>query len=424
MEHSVSPSIVDLRNRVRRFVVEKIIPYEDDARQFPHGPSEDMRLELIGLARDSQLLGVHTAERWGGQGLSHQEKAVVFEAAGYSPLGPIALNCAAPDEGNMHLLEAVATEAQKSQWLGPLAAGDIRSCFCMTEPQGGAGSDPALLKTTAMADGGDYIINGRKWLITGAADAAFAIIMAQTKVDQSGAGDATMFLADMKSPGIVIEKTLTTNDNCFSGGHAMVHFDGLRVRRSDILGELGEGFRYAQVRLAPARLTHCMRWLGAAQRAHDIASAYAARRTAFGKRLGEHEGVGFQLADNEMDLHTSRLVLRHAAWTLDQGERGSAESSMAKVVCSEALFRVVDRSMQILGGLGLTTETIVERLFREIRGFRIYDGPSEVHRWSLARRIMRRFDGKDAGANLSSIGAPFVDPNSDLFLEAPEETTT
>jgi acyl-CoA dehydrogenase len=152
---------------------------------------------------------------------------------------------------------------------------------------------------------------------------------------------------------------------------------------------VGEGFRYAQVRLAPARLTHCMRWLGAAKRAHDVAADYARRRTAFGKPLGEHEGIGFMLADNEMDLHTSRLVIWHTAWVLDQGGRGGHESSMAKVICSEAIWRVVDRSVQILGGLGITDDTIVARLFREVRPFRIYDGPSEVHRWSIARRVLR-----------------------------------
>ncbi len=149
------------------------------------------------------------------------------------------------------------------------------------------------------------------------------------------------------------------------------------------------GLLLPQVRLAPARLTHCMRWLGAAQRAHDIAADYARRRTAFGKPLGEHEGVGFMLADNAMDIHQSRLVIWHTAWVLDQGERGTHESSMAKVICSEAIWRVVDRSMQILGGLGITDDTIVARLFRDVRPFRIYDGPSEVHRWSIARRVLR-----------------------------------
>ena len=198
-----------------------------------------------------------------------------------------------------------------------------------------------------------------------------------------------MFLAPMNALGIHIERVLDTLDRFMAGGHAVVRLDGLRVPESAVLGEVGAGFRYAQVRLAPARLTHCMRWLGAARRAHDVAIDYARQRTAFGKPLGEHEGVGFMLADNEMDIHQSRLVIWHTAWVLDQGRRGTHESSMAKVICSEAIWRVVDRSMQILGGLGITDDTIVARLFRDVRPFRIYDGPSEVHRWSIARRILR-----------------------------------
>ena len=182
---------------------------------------------------------------------------------------------------------------------------------------------------------------------------------------------------------------LDTLDRFMAGGHAVVRLDRLRLHQSQVLGRVGEGFRYAQVRLAPARLTHCMRWLGAARRAHEVATEHARRRTAFGKPLGEHEGVGFMLADNEMDLHTSRLVVWHTAWLLDEGDGARRKSSMAKVIASEAVWRVVDRSVQILGGLGITEDTIVARLFREIRPFRIYDGPSEVHRWSIARRVLR-----------------------------------
>jgi alkylation response protein AidB-like acyl-CoA dehydrogenase len=198
-----------------------------------------------------------------------------------------------------------------------------------------------------------------------------------------------MFLADMSSAGIVIERAMDSLDTCFPGGHGVVRFEGLRVPKENVLGEPGEGFRYAQVRLSPARLTHCMRWLGAARRAHDVATAYARERQAFGRALGEHEGVGFMLADNEMDLHVTRLAIWHCAWVLDQGVLGKHESSIAKVVSSEALWRVVDRSVQVLGGQGVTHETVVARIFADMRAFRIYDGPSEVHRWSIARRILR-----------------------------------
>ena len=202
-------------------------------------------------------------------------------------------------------------------------------------------------------------------------------------------GKATMFLTDMDRPEIRVERVMNTMDQGFAGGHAVLVFDGLRVRAEDVLGEVGAGFRYAQVRLAPARLTHCMRWLGSARRAQDIAIDYAAKRQAFGKPLAEHEGVGFMLADNDMDIRTSRLTIWHTAWLLDQGERAGTESSIAKVVCSEAIYRVADRCVQVLGGQGVSGETVVERIFREVRAFRIYDGPSEVHRWSLAQKLVK-----------------------------------
>ena len=371
MDFALSDELGELKERTERFVREQILLYESDGRQTAHGPAEELRLELVGLGRRAGLLSPHVGREWGGLGLDHRAKAVVFEAAGYSPLGPVALNCFAPDEANMHLLEQVAEERQKEEWLHPLAAGEIRSCFMMTEPAPGAGSDPAMLRTTARRDGADFIIDGTKWLITGAVGAELAIIMAKNNSDTLGPPGATMFLSPMRAPGIHIERVLDTLDRFMAGGHAVVRLDGLRVPESAVLGRVGAGFRYAQVRLAPARLTHCMRWLGAACRAHDIAADHARRRTAFSKPIGEHEGVGFMLADNEMDIHQSRLVIWHAAWVLDQGERGTYESSMAKVICSEAIWRVVDRSMQILGGLGITDDTIVARLFREVRPFRM-----------------------------------------------------
>jgi alkylation response protein AidB-like acyl-CoA dehydrogenase len=203
-------------------------------------------------------------------------------------------------------------------------------------------------------------------------------------------GNATMFLTDTSRPGFIVERLMDVMDSCFTGGHGVVRFENLRVPATDILGEFGKGFRYAQIRLAPARLTHCMRWLGAAQRSHDEACQYARTRESFGKRLGEHQGVGFMLADNEMDMLTTRLSILHCAWILDKGERGNRESSMAKVISSEAIWRVIDRSVQILGGQGVSSENIVERIFKDARGFRIYDGPNEVHRMSLARKIIAR----------------------------------
>jgi len=373
-----------LQARIRTFIADEVIPLESDPRRTPHGPTEELRRELTEKARVAGLLAPHVSREYGGLALSHVGRAVAFEEAGYSPLGPLALNVFAPDEGNMHLLEAVATPAQKERFLRPLAKGTVRSCFCMTEPAPGAGSDPSMLATTARRDGDHYVINGGKWFITGADGAAFAIIMANAE----GEG-ATMFLADMNTSGIVLERSMGSLDSCFPGGHGVVRFEDVRVAASDVLGEIGKGFQYAQVRLSPARLTHCMRWLGAARRAHDIATDYARRRHAFGKPIGEHEGVGFMLADNDMDLHVARLAIWHCAWVLDHGELGLHESSRAKVIVSEATWRVVDRCVQILGGQGVTEETVVARIFADLRAFRIYDGPSEVHRFSIAKRVLR-----------------------------------
>jgi acyl-CoA dehydrogenase len=383
MDFTLSPDLRQLQERTREFITSEVMPLEGEQDRHAHGPSDELRRELVDRARRAGLLTPHASREMGGMGLSHLAKAVVFEEAGYSFLGPVALNIHAPDEGNIHLMDEVATPAQKERWLRPQVEGGTRSCFAMTEPDPGAGSDPSMLQTTAVRDGDDYVIDGVKWMITGAEGAHYAIVMARMED-----GSATMFLTDMDRPGIRLERSLDAMDRCFAGGHGVLRFDKLRVPATDVLGEIGKGFRYAQVRLAPARLTHCMRWLGQARRAHDEAVAYARQRHAFGKPLAEHEGVGFMLADNDMDLHTARLHIWHTAWLLDQGQKCNFESSRAKVVCSEAEWRVVDRSVQILGGRGVTGESAAMRIFTDMRAFRIYDGPSEVHRWSMARKIV------------------------------------
>jgi acyl-CoA dehydrogenase len=383
-DFSPTPHETELELKTERFIREVVIPYERDPRQTPHGPAPELVRELREKAREAGLLAPQAPREWGGQGLSHRETATVLRASGYSLLGPIAMNCMAPDEGNMHLLHMVATHEQQQRFLAPLAKGEIRSAFLMTEPDGGAGSDPEMLATTARLDGDAWVLDGRKWLITGAVGATFGIVMART------GEHATMFLTDMNAAGIVIERVIDTLDQAIPGGHAVIRLEGLRVPSSQVLGAVNQGFRYAQVRLAPARLTHCERWWGAARRAHDVAVEYACERRAFGKTLIEHEGVGFMLAKNEVDLLQTRLLIDYTAWTLDQGSKASTESSMAKLACAETLFQIVDRCVQVLGGLGVTLDTPVGRIFNEIRGFRIYDGPTEVHLWSLARRIQRR----------------------------------
>jgi acyl-CoA dehydrogenase len=376
--------------RVERFVRDIVAPFERDPRCGTHGPSEELVRELRALARDAGVLTPHILAD--GDHLTQRETAHVLIRSGLSPLGPIACNTMAPDEGNMLMLGKVGSEVQKRRFLDPLVAGDARSAFFMTEPatEGGAGSDPSMMRTTARLDGNHWIIDGRKAFITGAEGAKVGIVMARTDPGD-GKLAATMFLVDLPDPAIRIERVLDTIDSSMPGGHAIVAIDGLRVSSDAILGAPHEGFRYAQVRLSPARLSHCMRWLGACIRANEIATDYACRRTAFGKTLIDHEGVGFMLAENLIDLKQSELMINWCADVLDRGELGTAESSMAKVAVSEALMRIADRCVQVMGGTGVTGDTIVEQVFREVRAFRIYDGPTEVHKWSLAKKIKREW---------------------------------
>jgi len=373
----------EIAARVEQFVREMVVPYERDSRCGAHGPSEELVAELRDKARAAGLLTPHIGAE--GRHLSHRDTALVLRAAGLSPLGPVALNVAAPDEGNMYLLGRVATAEQKVRFLDPLVAGRARSAFFMTEPaaDGGAGSDPSMMQTRARPDGNHWVIDGCKAFITGAQGASVGIVMAKT-----GEG-ATIFLVDLPDPAVRIERVLDTIDSSMPGGHSVVAIEGLRVPADQILGEVDKGFDYAQIRLAPARLTHCMRWLGAATRAHEIACDYAVKRHAFGKPLIDHEGVGFQLADNRIALQQALLMIDWCAGVLDSGAPGIAESSMAKVAVSDLLFGVADRCVQVMGGTGVSGDTIVEQVFREIRAFRIYDGPTEVHKWSLAKRIKR-----------------------------------
>lgn len=374
-----------IAERVERFVRETVFGYEADPRAHRHGghgPEPELVAELRAKAREAGVLTPHI--RADGSHLSHRDTAQVLRRAGLSPLGPVAVNVAAPDEGNMFLLGRVATEAQKRRFLAPLIAGG-RSSFLMTEPaeEGGAGSDPAMLQTTARMEGNQWVISGRKAFITGFVGARVGIIMARTE------RGATMFLTELPADGLSVERVLDTIDSSMPGGHAVVRLDEVRLPADQVLGEIGEGFRYAQVRLSPARLTHCMRWHGAATRAHEVAVAYATRRQAFGRSLIEHEGVGFKLAENRIALKQAELMIDWCAGVLDQGGGGTTESSMAKVAVSEALFAVADRCVQVMGGTGVSGDTVVEQIFREIRAFRIYDGPTEVHLWALARRIRR-----------------------------------
>ena len=388
IDFEIPDDLAALRDEIRAFVVDKIVPYERDPRLTRHGPDEDLRTELVGLARDAGLLTFQAPRRFSGREPSHREQAVLFEAAGWSTLGPVALNCAAPDEGNMFVLGKIANDEQVERFLVPVIDGRQRSVFAMTEP-GGAGSDPGQLATEAVFDGSEYVINGRKWLITGADGARTWIIMARLAPNPHGADGPTLFLCDGQTPGIHLERVMNTMDRNYVQGHGVVEFRDLRLPADAVLGEVGQALRYAQLRLTPARLTHCMRWLGAASRAHSIAVDYARTRTAFGKPLGEHQGVGFMLADNEIALQQCRLAIWWACWALDTGAKGRHESSMVKAYVSEELFKVADRCVQILGGMGISDETPVGMIFSDIRAFRLYDGPTEVHKHAIARQVLR-----------------------------------
>jgi acyl-CoA dehydrogenase len=388
MDNTVPQDVAELAKRTSEFIRDIVIPIEYQVAGVIHDAPDELRQQLQGKAREAGLLAPHVPQEWGGCGLDVRGQAVVFEAAGYSLLGPFAMNCAAPDEGNMHLLERVASTEQKEQYLRPLAAGETRSCFAMTEPAPGAGSDPAMLRTTATKVDGGWRIDGRKWFISGARGAGFAICMARTRGAAGERGGATMFLVDAGNPGMQIVRDLETLDQGLFGGHSEVVFDNCVVGPDSVLGEVDKGFEYAQVRLAPARLTHCMRWLGLAHRAHDIAVDWAATRRSFGGILGDLGMVQQLIADNEIDMAASRALIRDTAAVLDSHARGGTESSIAKTFVAEAVNRVVDRSVQVCGALGISGDAMLSRYLREVRPFRIYDGPSEVHRWAIGRRVV------------------------------------
>ena len=370
--------------KVEKFVREVVIPYERDPRRDHHNcPTEELVVELRDKAREAGVLTPHILPD--GTHLSQRGTAQVLIKTGLSPLGPLACQTAAPDEGNMYLLGQVGSDFIKQKFLKPLVEGNVRSAFFMTEPaqENGAGSDPSMMQTLCWKEGDEWVIRGRKAFITGADGAQVGIIMA--KAEQG----ACMFLVELPHPAIQIEQVPRTIDSSMPGGHATLWMNDLRVPAQQMLGEPGEGFKYAQVRLSPARLSHCMRWYGACLRANEIATEYANQRKAFGQLLIDHEGCSFMLAESLIDLKQVELMIDWCASVLDQGELGTFESSMAKVSVSETLMRVADRCVQVMGGSGLTEQTIVEQVFREIRAFRIYDGPTEVHKWSIAKKIKR-----------------------------------
>jgi alkylation response protein AidB-like acyl-CoA dehydrogenase len=389
MDLNYKAQTLDLVSRTRDFVRQVVLPVEQEHVGIaPHG--HELRRELQAAARAAGVYGSQVPVEFGGYGLGMVERAPVFEEAGYSLFGPIAVNCAAPDEGNIHMLDRIANAAQRERYLAPLARGEVRSAFAMTEPAPGAGSDPRLLNTTATRTSSGWRINGRKRFITGADGAAYFIVMARTSGEPGDAGGATMFLVDADNPGVTVDRHVPMMDKSMAGGHCDVTFDDCVVGDDAVLGEVDEGYRYAQVRLGPARMTHCMRWLGAARRAHEIALERSQHRTAYGDRLADLGMVQQQIADSEIDLAASRALILRACWELDEGDSAADSTSIAKAFVGEAVGRITDRAIQICGGLGVSEDLPLARISREVRAFRIYDGPSEVHRWAIAKRAVKR----------------------------------
>lgn len=392
------PAVGKLVDATREFIRAEVLHIDDQYDGDVHAAGGDtLRVRLQGAARNVGLLSPHGPVDCGGLGLSMSERAPVFEEAGYSLFGPMALNINAPDEGNVHLLAHVASDKQREAYLRPLVMGQTRSAFAMTEPSPGSGSDPAALSTSATKTCDGWLINGRKHLVTGADGAGFYIIMARTGGNPGDAGGATMFLAPADTEGIKVVRHISTMDRSMVGGHCEVSFADVLVPDDAVLGEVDEGFRYAQVRLGPARMTHVMRWSGAARRAHEVAVQYATQRHAFGSRLADLGMAQQLIADNEIDLAATRALLMQSCAELDSGERASKSTSITKTFAAEALNRVVDRATQLCGGLGVSRDLPIAKIARELRPFRIYDGPSEVHRWSIATRAVRQLTGEGYG---------------------------
>lgn len=381
------PALGDLRQRVRAFVEQHAIPLESHAHVHNPHALDAALAQLRPIAREQGLYLPQLPREHGGLGLAWVERTVVLEEAGRSYLAPGAFNCAAPDQPDMISLLRQGTPEQQRTYLAPLAAGEIRSCFAMTEPAPGAGSDPSMLLTRAERRDGGWVIDGHKWFITGAVGARFAIVLAQTD------DGPTQFIVETSNPGFRLLRSIPAIDPYAIGGHGEIRFEDCFVAENMVLGEVGKGFVYAQQRLEPARLSHCMRLIGRARRALELAQAYVNERTSFGNRLADLQQVQAMVADCHMDLHASRLLTLDCATRMDAGLSVKTESAMAKVFVSEALYRVADRAAQLMGALGMSEDAPVALILRELRPFRIYDGASELHRATLGRRFLASSQG-------------------------------
>ncbi len=387
MDFTVSPRIEDFRARIERFAEDKVLPLEADPASYD--AHENIRLDLADAlraeARAEGLWCLQLKPETGGQGLGRMGMAVCYEAMNRSIFGPVVFNSAAPDDGNMMVLEMAATPAQKERWLKPIVDGKVRSAFVMTEPHPGGGSDPSMMLTTATREGDRYVVRGRKWFITGAEEARHFILMARTSDDPRKGLSA--FLFDRDQPGWRIDRRIPIMGPEEHGGHCELVFEELEIPVENRLLNEGDGLKLTQMRLGPARLTHCMRWLGLSKRCVEIARTYAAERFAFGERLSKRESIQMMLGDLAMKIEIGRLLVMKAAWELDRGGYARKEVSMAKVHVANLLHQAADTAIQINGARGYSKDTVLEWIYRYARQARLVDGADEVHKMVLNRNL-------------------------------------
>lgn len=389
MDLTLPPELEELRTRVARFVDERLLPLEERPETWGEGEQirEDLLAELRAEVKARGLWCPQMPVERGGLGVGPVGMAVLYEEMGRCRFGPVCFNCAAPDDGNMWVLEQVATPEQKARWLDPIVRGEVRSAIVMTEPHPGAGSDPAgMMLTRAERRGDRYLVRGRKWFITGAEGAKHFILLARTSDDPRRGLTAMLFHGDQ--PGWRIVRRIPIMGPEEHGGHCELELDGLEVPIENVLLGEGLGMRVAQVRLSMARLTHCMRWLGMARRALEICDPYIRERRAFGQILAERESVQGLLGEAAMQIAIGRLLVMRAAFLLSRGERARAEVSMAKIQVADALHRAVDTAIQLMGAKGYSKDTPLEWMYRYARQARLVDGASEVHRMVVAQALM------------------------------------
>jgi acyl-CoA dehydrogenase len=388
VDFALTSEIKSFCQRYRAFVAEHVVPVEANVASFDEHQNIalDVLEPLRARAKAAGLWAPQMPKAYGGQGLPVVGMAACYEEMGRSIFGPVVFNCAAPDDGNMMLLEKVATEAQKARWLQPIVDGRVRSAFAMTEPMPGAGSDPSAMRTRAEKRGDRWIVRGHKWFITGAGIARHFILIARTSDDQRRG--LTAFLFDRDQPGWEIVRRIPIMGPEEHGGHCELRFDGLEIPDENRLMNVGDGLKVTQIRLGTARLTHCMRWLGMAKRALEIAKGYVAERQSFGAKLADHEGVQWMVGEAAMDIEIGRLLVMKAAWALDQGDFARKNVSMAKVQVADTLHKAVDTALQLCGARGYSTDTPLEWMYRYARQARLVDGASEVHKMVLARSYM------------------------------------